>query len=304
MFEFLLKILNFSKIWWIAIRPNTLWVSLCPIMVVTALCYNRLSVVNILLSLLGILSLQIGANLTNDYYDTINGADNADRVGPLRVMQAKLVSESAMRKAIMFVYTIAFFVGVHFGVYIHSFLFILMSVSICASYLYTGGSKPYAYYGLGDPMAFLFFGPIAVASAFYIQTYEISLFAIYIGIAIGCFSISLITANNWRDIEGDRRAGKKTLAVFFGPRFSRFEYIFFIFLPYIIFIHVLYLRDVSLGLSLLTLSCLGITWYSTLKEIWVFDRIELDHLKNLLKKTGKAFLIYSIYLSFILFRTK
>jgi len=112
-------------------------------------------------------------------------------------------------------------------------------LSIAFGILYTAGPFPIAYIGLGDVFTFLFFGLVATAGTYFVQTLELSTTALLLGCVPGCYSVVLIALNNFRDRETDSRVGKKTLAVRFGRRFAIVEIIVFLFLPALIPLWVL-----------------------------------------------------------------
>ena len=97
--------------------------------------------------------------------------------------------------------------------------------SVVCGLLYTGGPRPLGYMGLGDVFVLIFFGPVAVAGTYYVQALTVNATVIVAGLAPGLLSVAILTVNNLRDAEEDRRTGKRTLAVRFGPRFARVEYI-------------------------------------------------------------------------------
>jgi 1,4-dihydroxy-2-naphthoate octaprenyltransferase len=177
-----------------------------------------------LAALLGAVLIQIGTNFANDYYDFLKGADTAERVGPTRATQAGLVRPEQMRRATMLVLGLAFLVGLYL-VYRGGWpLLVIGLLSIAFAVLYTGGPFPLAYLGLGDLFVLIFFGPVAVGGTYYVQALALPPPPLIAGIAAGLFSTAILTVNNLRDEQSDRRAGKHTLAVRFGTGFARAEY--------------------------------------------------------------------------------
>ena len=217
--------MNSVKTWVHASRPKTLIFIVSPVLIGTAMALTTgsFSLMTFLCTLIAGLSIQIGTNYANDYFDYLKGADTNDRKGPLRVMQAGLVSAIAMKRAIALILALAAVSGSYLiweGGWIFGALLIL---SIALSILYTGGPYPLAYLGLGECFVFVFYGPVAVLGTYYLQTQTFSLEALIASIAPGMLAIVPIALNNLRDLEEDKRAEKKTLAVRFGQRFAKYS---------------------------------------------------------------------------------
>jgi len=212
--------------WLLAVRPKTLIAGVAPVLIGTAVAARdgAFHLPAALAALGGALLIQIGTNLANDYFDFRRGADGADRLGPTRVTQAGLISPAAVCRACVLAFALATLAGIY--LLLRGGLPILMIgvTSILLGVLYTGGPRPLAYLGLGDLFAFLFFGPVAVAGTYYVQALSWSPQALLAGCAPGLFAAAILTVNNYRDLESDRRSGKRTLAVRLGPRFARAEY--------------------------------------------------------------------------------
>ncbi len=210
-----------------AARPRTLVAAFSPVVLGTVIAAGEgyLHWPSALAALLGGLLIQIGTNFANDYFDYVKGADQASRVGPTRVTQAGLVDPVQMRIAITLVFTLAFLIGIYLVSRGGWPVVIIGLVSLLLGILYTGGPFPLAYYGLSDMPAFLFFGPIAAATTYYVQALKWSDLSILVGCAAGFFSLAFLSINNLRDIEEDRKAGKRTLVALLGQRFGQWQYI-------------------------------------------------------------------------------
>jgi 1,4-dihydroxy-2-naphthoate polyprenyltransferase len=172
-------------------------------------------------ALLGSVFIQIGTNLSNDYSDARRGADTEDRLGPVRVTSSGLVAP----REVLIATWLAFGVAVAFGAYLIALvgweLLAIGAVSILAGVLYTGGPRPYGYEGLGELFVFLFFGIVAVVGSYYVQTEELTAFAFELGVSVGLLAAAILLVNNIRDVDTDRRAGKRTLAVRLGRTRAR-----------------------------------------------------------------------------------
>ncbi|MCK5862144.1 MAG: 1,4-dihydroxy-2-naphthoate polyprenyltransferase [Candidatus Hydrogenedentes bacterium] len=214
-------------IWIDAARPHTLAAAASPVLIGTALAAgeNGFHGVAAIAALLGALLIQIGANYANDYYDYLKGADRSDRIGPQRATQAGLVTPRQMRLATAVALGLAILPGLYL-VYRGGWPILLIGVlSLLFAVLYTGGPLPLGYIGAADLFVLVFFGPVAVAGTYYVQTLTLCTVPILAGLATGLISMAILTVNNLRDIEQDRQAGKKTLAVRFGISFARWEYL-------------------------------------------------------------------------------
>lgn len=213
--------------WLLAARPKTLWAAVGPVMIGTALALGdqHLHIESALAALAGAMLLQIGTNFCNDYADFKKGADTDQRVGPSRAVASGWITPRHM----LFATVLVFFLAAVVCGYLVSragWPFVVLGVvSILAGIIYTAGPYPLAYLGLGDLFVFVFFGPVAVLGTYYVQALEFSSIALYAGIGPGLLSVAILTVNNLRDIQSDAVAGKKTLAVRFGPTFARIEYV-------------------------------------------------------------------------------
>jgi 1,4-dihydroxy-2-naphthoate octaprenyltransferase len=214
------------RTWLLAARPKTLTAALAPVAVGTGLAFGAgagrwpLAIS----ALLGALLIQVGTNLTNDYYDFRKGADTAERLGPVRVTQAGLVAPQTVLAAAALCFAAAGGVGL-FLVSAGGWPVVAIGLlSILAGWAYTGGPAPLGYLGLGEVFVLLFFGFVAVGGTVWVQALRLPAATWLAALSVGCTATLLIVVNNLRDVDTDRRAGKHTLAARFGPRFARAEY--------------------------------------------------------------------------------
>lgn len=222
--------LSFFQKWYLAARPKTLWASVGPVLIGTAMAYSDggFHALSALAALFIALFIQIGANFANDYFDFIHGADTHDRLGPMRLTQAGHIEPQTMKRAYLLMFGLAFVLGLYL-IWRGGWPVLLIGIaSILFGILYTGGPLPLGYIGLGDLFAFLFFGPVAVAGTYYVQTLHINWTVIIAGFGPGFISTAILVVNNFRDRETDKRTGKRTLATLFSPNFSRIEYVLMI----------------------------------------------------------------------------
>lgn len=218
-----------------AFRPKTLTAALIPILVGTELVYALGFSVKLWVSLLALLSslfIQIGTNLINDAMDFKKGADTPERMGPQRITLDGAATFQKVYGAGLFAFFIALMLGAPL-VYEGGWPIVLIGVlSLICGYAYTGGPFPLAYKGLGDLFVIIFFGLIAVSGIVYIHTGEWRFEAFLAGLQIGALATVLIAINNFRDMDGDKKVNKNTLAVRFGATFMRTEITLLILLPF------------------------------------------------------------------------
>jgi 1,4-dihydroxy-2-naphthoate octaprenyltransferase len=215
-----------AAIWISASRPRTLPAAVAPVVVGSALAAHdhRFELAAACLCLGFALLVQIGTNFANDYYDFVHGADTESRVGPRRAVAAGLVTPKAMRRAMAAVFTAAVFLGlnlIHWG---GPWMLAVGAASIVSGIAYTGGPWPLGYHGLGDLFVFVFFGLVAVSVTYYVQAGHLTAPALMAGAAIGLLSTNILLVNNYRDVETDVVALKRTLVVRFGRSFARVQF--------------------------------------------------------------------------------
>jgi len=211
-------------LWIEAARPKTLAAGIAPVIIANALAYPEISVITLFFTLLTALSIQIGTNYANDYFDCLKGADTPDRKGPRRITAAGLVSHSSMKLAVFLTFSTTALLSSYLIFQGGPIFGLLTTLAILLGIGYTAGPFPLAYLGLGDLFVFLFFGPVATLGAYYLQSHSWDLTVAILGLAPGLMSTAILAVNNLRDIEEDRRSRKKTLCVRFGETFGKIEY--------------------------------------------------------------------------------
>ncbi|HEX2853001.1 MAG TPA: 1,4-dihydroxy-2-naphthoate polyprenyltransferase [Opitutaceae bacterium] len=214
------------QIWFGAARPRTLPAAVAPVLVGAALAWRDgvFSAGAVVLCLGFALLVQIGTNFANDYYDFIKGADTAARVGPQRAVAAGLVSPLVMKRAMGTVFLAAFLVGLGLLAWGGPWLLAVGIASIVCGAAYTGGPCPLGYLGLGDIFVFLFFGLVAVCTTYFVQAGSVTFDAVLAATGIGALAANILVVNNYRDVETDAAAGKRTLVVRFGRGFARAQF--------------------------------------------------------------------------------
>jgi 1,4-dihydroxy-2-naphthoate octaprenyltransferase len=211
------------RIWLMAARLRTLPAAVAPVLVGTALAgfFHVFHPLRFIAALVGAVFIQVGTNLSNDYSDARRGADAEDRLGPVRVTAGGLVPPKQVLVATYLSFGVAVLAGVYLVAVAGWQLLLVGAASILAGVLYTGGPKPYGYEGLGEVFVFLFFGIVAVAGSFFVQVTHLDWEAFALAIPVGLLAAGILMVNNARDIDTDRRAGKRTLAVRLGRHRAR-----------------------------------------------------------------------------------
>jgi 1,4-dihydroxy-2-naphthoate octaprenyltransferase len=225
-----------ARAWLLAARPATLPAAITPVLVGTAagVAEAPFRAAPFLAALLASILIQIGTNLANDYFDFKKGADTVERLGPVRVTQSGLIAPERVRLATILTFALAALVGLYLVAVGGWPILVIGLFSIASGVLYTGGPWPLGYHGLGEVFVFIFFGLVAVAGSAFLQTGAFSQAALVAGAAVGCLVTAIIVVNNLRDIDTDRQAGKRTLAVRLGPRATRIEYLALLGLAYLV----------------------------------------------------------------------
>jgi len=225
------------RIWMMAARLRTLPAAIAPVLVGTALAYTLEDVFRpgaFVAAMLGSILIQIGTNLSNDYSDARRGADAEDRLGPVRVTAGGLVPPTQVLKATYITFGLAALCGVYLVSVAGIELLFVGIASIAAGVLYTGGPRPYGYEGLGEIFVFLFFGIVAVAGSTFAQTESWPWEAFVLAVPVGLLAAAILVVNNVRDLDGDKRAGKRTLAVRLGRERGRTLYALMVYVAYLV----------------------------------------------------------------------
>jgi 1,4-dihydroxy-2-naphthoate octaprenyltransferase len=211
------------RIWLMAARPRTLPAAVAPVLVGTALAgyLHVFHPLRFVAALLGAIFIQVGTNLSNDYSDARRGADAEDRLGPVRVTAGGLIPPKQVLVATYVSFGLAVLAGVYLIVVAGWLLLVVGVASILAGVAYTGGPRPYGYEGLGEVFVFLFFGIVAVAGSFFVEVKHLDWEAFALAVPVGLLAAAILVVNNIRDIDSDRRAGKRTLAVRMGRERTR-----------------------------------------------------------------------------------
>jgi 1,4-dihydroxy-2-naphthoate octaprenyltransferase len=279
-----------------AARPKTLWAGAAPVFIGGAMAYDAgaFHAGAFVAALLGAVLIQVATNYHNDWCDFARGTDTEDRKGPTRATQAGLVAPRTMRNASALLFALVFVPGAYLILRGGWPMLAIGVLSILFGVLYTAGPAPLAYTGLADAFALVFFGPVAVGGTYWVQANALPWEVMVAGLAPGLLATALLTVNNLRDIDEDRAAGKKTLAVRFGPVFARLEYLTCVVGACIAVPLALYLETADRLLLAAALITMG---YATPSVRRLYDRPGTGTLNAILAGTGKLLLVYSLAFS-------
>lgn len=226
-----------STAWFLACRPKTLSVSLSPVLVGTAIAWHdsgTLLWLPLLAAALGAAFIQIGTNLFNDVGDFLRGTDTPDRLGPKRATAEGWLTPGKVRAGAWLSFALAFLCGIYLVAHGGWPIVAIGLASLAAGWAYTGGPKPIAYGPLGEVFVFIFFGLVAVGGSYFLQTFSLNATALAAAALVGIHAAAVITVNNYRDLDGDARNGKNTLAVRLGRPATRRIYAAEMLAPYVL----------------------------------------------------------------------
>lgn len=284
--------------WILASRPKTLPASVSPVIVGTALAvYNdAFDAVAAFLAVFCALLIQIATNFTNDLYDFLAGTDTTDRIGPKRALAEGWITVREMKTAILLTFGVAFVAGL-FLVYTGGFWVLVIGIlSILAGLAYTAGPYPLAYNGLGDIFVFIFFGLVATVGTYYVQAHSVSSIAVISSLPMGALITNILIVNNYRDLEDDRQAGKRTMAVLYGAAFTRFEYLFLLIVCYAVPFVIFFFYDASITVLMPMLSL-----PVAIRLFVMLYTHKGEQLNQTLEYSGKLTLLYALLFSLGLF---
>ncbi len=284
-----------GRAWLIAARPATLPAAAVPVIVGAAAAAGEgasFRPVIFAATLACALLIQVGTNFANDYSDFHRGAD-VGRVGPLRVTQSGLMTPEIVRRGIVVAFGLATGLGALLALAGGWPIIVIGVLSLVSGLAYTGGPRPFGYHGLGDVFVFVFFGLVAVTGTAYLQTGNWSGFAFALAVPVGLLVTNILVVNNLRDIDTDRAAAKRTLAVRIGDRATRAQYVVFTVLAYLVPLAIA-ATDPSRRLLLLPMLTLPLAVALVRQVTGGMAGVELN---QLLKKTAGLLLAFGALLA-------
>lgn len=244
--------------WVLGARPRTLPAAVVPVIVGTACAWGvadrvvailtsmppqyvwargaaAIDWINAVAALIVSLALQVATNYSNDYSDGQRGTDDpSQRVGPPRLVGNGLATPGEVKRAMLMAFAVALVAGAVLVLRVGWVLIPVGIAAIAAGYLYTGGPRPYGYLGLGEAFVFVFFGVVATVGSTFVQLERVTKLSLACSFAVGSLATALLVANNLRDIPGDTRSGKRTLAVRIGDRRTRYLYLTLLVVPFLL----------------------------------------------------------------------
>lgn len=283
------------RVWLAAARPKTLPAAISPVILGAALAWGDgvFHLPAAFTALLGAVLIQIAANYANDYYDYVKGADTEERLGPTRATQAGLVAPVQMKRAMVLALAAAALVGLYL-VYRGGWPILVVGLlSMLFAVLYTAGPYPLGYIGVADLFVLIFFGPVAVAGTYYVQALQLPLAPVLIGFAPGLLSVAILTVNNLRDVNQDRKAGKKTLAVRLGVTYARCQYLL------CLIIAIVVIPAAAAAVSGHVLACVAVLAAAPAAYCIrvVFTESDGAKMNDCLARTGKVLLLFCVLFS-------
>lgn len=283
---------TFLQAWWLAIRPRTLPAAASGVAMGSALAWydDSFQFLPALACLLIALLLQIGSNVANDVFDFERGADTAERLGPVRVTQAGFLTPTQVKRGMVVIFGLAVMLGLYLAS-LRGWTVIWLGVAaILSAVAYTGGPFPLGYHGLGDVFVFLFFGLAAVAGTYFVQVGSVSAAAWWMAVPIGFIVTAILVVNNLRDLESDRKAGKRTLVVLVGERGAKIEYVLLMTAAYLLLPALVILKIIPVGGMLVWLSL-----PLAIRTLRVVLTQKARPLNAALAGTGQSALLFSIF---------
>jgi 1,4-dihydroxy-2-naphthoate polyprenyltransferase len=283
------------KVWLSAARPQTLAAAFIPVLAGATLAWSHglFNPAATAVALFCALTIQIGTNFANDYFDHKKGADTDERIGFKRATASGLIAPGSMLKATAATMGIAFIAGLYL-VWVGGWvIFWIGAASLAFGILYTGGPFPLGYNGLGDIFVFLFFGFIAVTGTYYVNALQWSIEAFMISIPVGALCVNILVVNNLRDIDQDRLTEKKTLGVLFGEQILKLEYIIMLIIAFasLILLNTYFEYDGAIFLPFLGLP------FSLILSRTIWFHKDKSYLNRTLEHTAQFMVLFGVLLS-------
>ena len=278
-----------------AVRPKTLLASQGPVLLGLFLAYEFNQSINYFIAVLTLfcaLLMQIGTNLVNDYFDHFTGVDSQSRLGPERVTSNGLLSPAEVKKGYLACFLTSFLLG-SILMFVGGYPIIIIGLlSLLMAYTYTGGPFPLSHFALGELVAIIFFGPIAVWGTYFLQTKSFDSLPVLVGLGPGFIAGTLMSINNLRDRVNDKLASKLTLAVLLGEERARLLALFTVILSGFIPTVTYFLKPNAYLLLPALTPLLFLKNWNYLRKGPIND-----HLNSVLAKTGQYLFLYCLFFS-------
>lgn len=257
-------------VWWRAVRPFSFTASATPIMVGSAAAYHDGHFLpgRFLVVLVASVAIHAATNLINDYYDHVRGVDTAESIGPSGVIQRGLLAPRTVLSGGLVLFAFGGLLGMWLAVVVGWPILAVGVLSVMAGFAYTGGPRPLGYMGVGDLTVFLFMGPVIVMGAYYVQAGMMSAEAAWASLPIAALVTAILVVNNLRDLEDDRKRGKRTLATILGAHGTRMEYFLLLICAYV---------AIGGGVALRLLAPFALAAFLTVPQAFSAWRVVRDH---------------------------
>ncbi len=214
------------RVWWSAARPFTLSAAVAPVLVGSALAFEEgafnlgLAVLVLAASLL----VQVATNLVDEYSDHGRPEGTGKLLAPYKVIALGLLSSAAVKRGALACFAVAGAIGLYLTIVAGWPILALAAASAAVAFFYAGGPRPLGGLALGQPLVFVFMGPVMVLGAYYVQSQAFTLRALWLSLPVACTVTAILAANDLRDLEEDVAAGKRTPVTLFGRLFGRWEW--------------------------------------------------------------------------------
>lgn len=230
--------LNKLKVWYLAVRPHTLSAAVVPVLVGLALVRmdGSIDILLAVLTLVACLLVQMATNLIDEYADHERPEGKLKMVAPYKVIALGLLSAREVKIGAIVCLAVASIIGVYIVLVTGWPILVICLVSVAMVYFYSAGPRPLGSIGLGHPLVFILMGPVMVLGTYYVQTQVFTLDAFLVSLSLGCTVTAILAANDIRDIEEDKAAGKRSIGTLFGFRIALWEYLLLVAAAFIIVI--------------------------------------------------------------------
>jgi len=243
------------KVWWHLTRPHTLTAGFVPVFIGTAYALKdkQFNWLLFLAMMIAALLIQMATNMFNEYYDYKRGLDTAESVGIGGTIVRHGVQPATIMKIALTLYGIALLLGIYICANTSWWILVIGLISMLFGYLYTGGPFPIAYSPFGEIVAGTFMGYVIIAISYFVQAQQLTIDILFISIAPSILIGNILTANNIRDLDNDKKAGRKTLSILIGKKLSihMLAILFFIVYAWLVIMPFLNITPFATWLALL-----------------------------------------------------
>ncbi len=219
---------NKLRVWFWAIRPATISAAVVPVLVGSSLAFKNgsFNIIHFILILIACILVQMGTNLVDEYSDHNRAEDGNKLLAPYKVIALGLLTAKEVKIGSLVCFGTATVIGIYLVSISGWQILAICFVSALVAYFYAAGPKPLGNIGLGQPLVFVFMGPVMVLGTYFVQTHAFTLNTFLISLPVGCTVTAILAANDIRDLEEDQVTGKRTVVTAFGRRFAQWEYLF------------------------------------------------------------------------------